>query len=282
MAMNKTTCAVAALAAILIPAASLAHHQWLLPSATVLSASDAWVTVDAAIANELFYFDHFPMRLTNLSITAPDGSSVEAESLSTGRYRSTFDVHLTQAGTYRIASLSRMMFASWEENGERKMWRGTEEDFEKEGPKDVAGLEKMRSSSRVEVFVTAGSPTKIEPAGSGLEMLPITHPNDLVNGETAELQMLIDGKPAKGLEVAIIPGGIRYRDQLNQIDVTTDDDGKFSVTFPEPGMYWIGASTGGQRRGPGGPGGPGGGPGGLRMPSGDRMSYSATLEVLPQ
>jgi hypothetical protein len=31
-----------------------AHRAWLLPSATVLSGTDAWVTVDAAISNDLF------------------------------------------------------------------------------------------------------------------------------------------------------------------------------------------------------------------------------------
>ena len=35
-----------------------AHRQWVLPSSTVLSAADPWVTVDAAVSNELFYFDH--------------------------------------------------------------------------------------------------------------------------------------------------------------------------------------------------------------------------------
>ena len=61
-----------ALAASLSPTLE-AHRQWMLPSSTVLSKTGAWVTVDAAVSNELFYFDHVPMRLNNLRITAPDG-----------------------------------------------------------------------------------------------------------------------------------------------------------------------------------------------------------------
>lgn len=36
--------------------------------------------------------------------------------------------------------------------------------------------------------------------------MPVTHPNDLVNGEAATFQMLLDGKPAAGLEVTVTKG----------------------------------------------------------------------------
>src|SRR3546814_13066559 len=43
---------------------------------------------------------------------APDGSEAAIENKATGRYRSTFDVHLTQKGTWRIASLSAGVMGS--------------------------------------------------------------------------------------------------------------------------------------------------------------------------
>ncbi|MFT4251420.1 MAG: DUF4198 domain-containing protein, partial [Caulobacter sp.] len=63
------TAATAALAAL--PLAAHAHRGWLVPSATVLSGDGAWVTVDAAVSNELFYPDHRPMRLDAVVITTP-------------------------------------------------------------------------------------------------------------------------------------------------------------------------------------------------------------------
>ena len=167
-------------------------------------------------------------------------------------------------------SMSKFVFASWEENGEQKRWRGSEEAFAKQVPADAKNLTKTKNNSRVETFVTAGSPTKIKPVGEGLEMVALTHPNDLVTGEAVEFQFLANGKPEAGLTVSLIPGGNRYRDQLHEQQFTTDGEGKIEVTFDEPGMYWINASKGGGRRGPGGPG-----------RGGDRMSYTATLEVLP-
>ncbi len=43
-----------ALAALMLPAAAQAHRQWMMPSSTTLSGSESWVTVDAAVSNDLF------------------------------------------------------------------------------------------------------------------------------------------------------------------------------------------------------------------------------------
>jgi hypothetical protein len=59
----------------------------MLPSSTVLS-TDGWITVDAAVSNELFYFDHVPLRLQSLMITGPDGAASRRRTpplVSTGR-----------------------------------------------------------------------------------------------------------------------------------------------------------------------------------------------------
>lgn len=253
---------------ILIVAAMMpslfAHRQWLLPSSTVLSAADPWVTVDAAVSNELFYFDHVPMRVGSLVVTGPDGATVAAENVATGKYRSTFDVHLREKGTYRIAMVNQMVMATWKEGGETKNWRGPAEGFAKAVPAGAAELKKTSMASRVETFVTAGKPTAgvLRATGVGLELAPVTHPNDLVAGEPATFQLLRDGKPAAGMEVTVIPGGIRYRDQLHEQKFVADAEGKFVVKFAGAGMYWLNAATGAR--------------------GGDRMSYAATLEVMPQ
>jgi uncharacterized GH25 family protein len=243
-----------------------AHRAWLLPSATVLSGNDPWITVDAAISNDLFYFEHNPMRLEGLKISAPDGSPAEAQNRSSGKFRSTFDVHLTQPGTYKLAVAGDALFARYEENGEAKRWRGTAQRL----PETAKNLQITQSQSRTEVFVTAGKPsaTVLKPTGAGLELEPVTHPNDLVSGETARFRLLLDGKPAAGVEVTVIEGGIRYRDQLKEVKTTTDRDGGFGVTWPKPGMYWLNASVQDDQSSVKG--------------AKRRASYTATLEVLPQ
>jgi uncharacterized GH25 family protein len=233
-------------------------------------------------------------------IQAPDGSKVEPQNVATGKYRSTFDVQLSQPGTYKIAQVGANGFANWTENGVARNWRGNLADMSKEVPEKAENLQVSRMNNRVEIFVTAGKPTRsvLEPTGLGLELVPVTHPNDLVTGEDAKFQFLLNGKPAADLEVTVIPGGIRYRDALMEAKYKTDGEGKFTVKFATPGMYWMNAAVGAGGRGPGGPGGPvgpgapsgprapggPGGPGGPagRMPAGDRSSYVAVLEVMAQ
>ena len=253
--------------ALALPLTASAHRAWMVPSFTVLSG-DAWVTVDAAISNELFYADHNPMRLDGVVVYAPDGSVDRTQNALTGKYRSTFDVQLSRPGTWKIASVSSNVTASWTQDGQVKRFRGSADDFAKQVPAGAADLKTIRGSNRNETFVTRDAPTDtvLKPTGKGLELVPVTHPNDLVAGEAATFKFLLDGKPAADLEVTLAPGNSRYRATPGDFKVKTGADGAFKVTFPEAGMYWLNATvrSGETGRGPGGPGGGGmGGMGGM-------------------
>lgn len=273
--------------AVCLPLSAQAHRAWMLPSATVFSGEDPWVTVDAAVSNDLFYFEHFPMRIegigaapeqpagqrprpaAQLQVFAPDGSEVKPQNGAIGRYRSTFDVHLEQKGTYKLAIASQGLFASYKENGEQRRWMGKKEDFAKQVPAKAEELKVTQSNNRMEVFVTSGNPTEgvLKPTGQGLELSAVTHPNDLFAGEAAEFVFLLDGKPAEGVEVSVIPGGNRYRDELGEIKLVSDAQGKVSVTWPTAGMYWLEAGIKTNK--------------GVAAPATERRAaYSATLEVL--
>lgn len=263
------TVALAAIAAV--PAG--AHRQWMLPSSTVLSGDDVWVTIDAAVSNDLFYFEHQPLRLDAVKAWAPDGTEAAIENKATGRYRSTFDVHLTQKGTWRIASVSDGLLGSYDLNGKtERLPRGTTAaNLAERLPAGATNVKTAESNNRNEVFVTVGEPTTtlFKPTGKGIELAPVTHPNDLITGETASFQFLFDGKPAAGLSVTVIPGGIRYRNQLGEVNLKTDAQGKVDVTWPEPGMYWVNVTTPQAEQ-------PEGAPPSIAR----RASYVTTLEVL--
>ncbi len=260
-----------ALLGLTLPFAAIAHKAWLLPSQTVLSGKAPWITVDAAVSNDLFYFNHVPLRTQGLVITAPDGSRVEAAHPATGKYRSVFDVELVQTGTYRIAVVNDAIIASWKENGEAKRWRGPAAELPGKIPANASEPKVTHGISRVETFVTNGNPdTKaLATSGSGMELQPITHPNDLFAGEEARFRLLVDGKPQAGIAVEIVRGGTRYRNAQDETTSTTDAKGEFAVTWPEPGMYWIEATLQDAHSA-------------VREASERRLTYVATLEVLPQ
>lgn len=263
------TVAIAAMAAV--PAS--AHRQWMMPSSTVLSGDDVWVAVDAAVSNDLFYFEHQPLRLDAVKAWAPDGTEVTIENKATGRYRSTFDVHLTQKGTYRIASVADMLMGSYDLNGKtERLPRGTTTaNLAERVPAGATNVRTAEANNRNEIFVTVGEPTTtlFKPTGKGIELVPVTHPNDLIAGEAATFQFLLDGKPAADLPVTVIPGGIRYRDQLGEMHLKTGADGKVEISWAEPGMYWLNVTTP-----------QAGGEEGAPPPIARRASYVTTLEVL--
>ena len=303
--MNRLLKWTALALAVSLPLSAQAHRAWMLPSATVLSGEEPWVTVDAAVSNDLFYFEHFPLQLegvgkplalpargpqaapaaaqgdkpaapapmrrpTNkLVILAPDGSPVEPQNGAVGRYRTTFDVQLTQKGTYKLAVANQGLMASWKENGVAHRWMGKLEDLSKSIPTQADELRVTQGSNRMEVFVTSGDTTTsvLKPTKVGLELVPVTHPNDLFAGETATFDFLLDGKPAADVDVTVIPGGNRYRDSTNELTLKTDSKGRLTVTWPAPGMYWLEAELRTDK--------------GVKKPVTERRAaYSATLEVL--
>ena len=249
-----------------------AHSLWLQPSSTILAKAQ-WITVDAAVSNDFFFYSAAPLALDNLTVTAPDGSTLAPENLLKGKLRSVFDLNLSQAGTYRIAVVNSGVMASYKLNGEMKRWRGTAESFAKEVPADAEELKVNESLGRIETFATVGKPSPVKAISKGLELVQIgaktSHPNDLVAGEAASFRLLLDGKPAANLAVTLVRGGTRYRNQLNEIKTSSDGDGKFSVTWPEAGLYFLEAETK---------------DGKTSVPAAKerRVTYAATLEVLPQ
>ena len=255
--------------ALSVPALSMAHDFWLLPSSTVLSGQDSWVTVDGAAGNDKFHFNHRPLRLTNLVITAPDGKTVEPKNVHAGELRSTFDVQLPQAGTYRIAVVNDGVMALWKENGENRRWVGNAAELAEKVPAKADDLRILQRASRAETFVTQGRPTPIDAPESGLGLRPLTHPNDLFAGEKAVFIVTLDGQSAPGIEVELVPGGQRYRNQVNQITTTTNENGEFEVTWPNAGQYWLHFEHRDQKTS-------------VPQAQSRNMTYAATLEVLPE
>ena len=255
-----------------------AHKPWLLPSSTQVEVGrdGAWLTVDAAISEGLFDIDHMPLKLDGIDITGPGGIKLAPENVNNGKLRNTFDLKLPKPGTYRIALLSQSVFGSYKDkDGNVKRFRGSEESLAKDVPADAAEVRLTRTDSRLETFVTSGEPTGdvLKPSGKGLELVPVTHPNDMRAGEKATWRFLLDGKPAANLGVSLIPGGVRYRGTLGEIRKSTDANGELSFELPAAGMYMVSSSW--PAAAPQAPGQP------PQMPP-RRATYAATLEILPQ
>jgi uncharacterized GH25 family protein len=253
----------------LVPGVSFAARAWILPSQTIVANSGGWVAFDAASADDLFSVNQGALPLDQLVVTTPDGAALEPQNSAKGRSRSIFDLELRKTGTYRVALAGDTVMARWEEEGKPKRWRGTPAEMATGIPANAAKLEVEQMQRRIETYVTVGAPSEVKPVGTGLELVPLTHPNDLYAGESARLKFLLDGKPAKDLEVEIVAGGTRYRDAPNETRIKTDKDGIVALTWPSAGLYWIDAAVEDEK---------------ATVPNVKKRhaTYNATLEVLTQ
>lgn len=301
-AFRYASALTAASALLALAPAAQAHRAWMVPSSTVLSGQKATVTVDAAISNTLFFPDHRPMGLDSISVTGPDGQPVALKNGSTGEVRSTFDVELTKPGTYRITQAQTggrrpgpgpggpgagpggpagpggmtmegpggPVMAQYKVGGTQHRWSGTVETVKAAIPAGATDVRISQNDGRkVETFVTLGAPSEdvFKPTGKGLELQPVTHPNDLVAGEKAKFRFLLDGKPAAGVEVAVAEGASRYSERAEETAYKSGADGVVEIAWPHAGMFWLEASA--------------------KSPLGDipnatrNAGYIATFEVLP-
>jgi uncharacterized GH25 family protein len=111
----------------------------------------------------------------------------------------------------------------------------------KELPKGAENVLTTQGRNRAFAFVTVNKPTDnvVKPSGEGLEFTLDRHPADIVAGEIVTMTLLVNGKPAAGVELDLSRDGELYRNEPGRVHYTTDKTGNFSFTAPDAGRYLI-------------------------------------------
>lgn len=277
---------LAATISTMLATPALAHRQWLLPSTTTVAGTSEYVTVDAAVSNDLFYADHMAMDPAQVSAWTPDGAPATVENGAKGRYRGTFDVAINKSGTWKIGMERTSVMGTFMLNGEQ--WRvggrgrpagapgapggpgapamtpamapapaggpgagapGGQPMRSVATPADIpAGATDVKLTetlARNFIYVTSDAPTRtvLAPVGKGLEFDPVSHPDELVSNEEATFRFLVDGKPAAGINISLVPGGKKYREAEDAQELVTGADGTIKVKWPVAGWYWLNANA---------------------------------------
>ncbi|OBT04189.1 hypothetical protein A9267_18015 [Shewanella sp. UCD-FRSSP16_17] len=253
--------AVVVIASVFAVFTSTAHERFILPSHTLLSGeAPQSITVLASISNDIFHPDRplgdsgsgrdvgeLKEYFANLEYTviAPDGKvSLDTQWAAYSRM-SVADVTLAHEGTYRVGLVQPDVFMTTFVNAEgqpARLWGPSPEI-----PAGATKVVRRTTASRVETFVTLNSVTQqaIAPTGTGVEIVSKkNHPNDLFANETAQFQLLFNGKPlTTNTKVKLIKAGTRHRNDRDEQILDVSQNGDISFTPSQAGFYLLIAET---------------------------------------
>ncbi|WP_440886603.1 DUF4198 domain-containing protein [Vibrio campbellii] len=252
----KTKMKVVALASVMamgLAAATTAqaHPRWVLPSHfTVSKEGGDWLTFDVTASHGTFVFDK-PAGSEQAFVIMPDGRSERPNFVVRGKRRSMFDFYFEEEGTHKVAINNQPSYYTQYKAGRRdtvKWAKASKADRASVIPEKARDVVTQLSYTRAESYVTVGMPTEkaLELEGKLLEMKPLTHPSDIIEGEEVIFQFFFNGEPQQGVTAEITREGTLYRNHQEQIDVVSDKDGKITFTPELAGRYLMKANYKGE------------------------------------
>lgn len=226
-----------------------AHDCWILPNefnASAKGSKGVWITSDVTAGNQVFVFDK-PFGSEDIEIITPEGKKDYPSSSYRGGRKSVFDYQLLQSGTYRFQKeVSAKYYSQYKVKGSDKPVRSRTDKLTTKAmmPNGAYDLQGTLYFSRVETYVTLNKPneTAFKPTGQYLELLPVTHPADIIENNEATFQFLFKGKAIKNVEISVVREGTLYRNQIEAIEVKSDNQGLIQFTPPKAGRYLLHAT----------------------------------------
>lgn len=262
---------VLALIGLVAASSAHGHRLWLLPNAVHSEGRNETVVVDAVASEDLFVHE-LPLPLGTVTIVDPRGREIQPIATINAKNRNSLEIKLDASGAYRASNLRDFAFARYKLDGEQKSWRGKPDELATVLPAAATEVSATVMKIRSETFFSKDTTTvpHFAALGQGIELQPLTPVTDLSDGERSRFRVYLDGKPAAGVAVSLLRGGNRHRYKMGEVTLQTDAAGEFTVTWPEPGVWWMGISNGDPDA-----------RGSLQRPA-LRQGYSATFEVLPR
>ncbi|MCA2442104.1 MULTISPECIES: DUF4198 domain-containing protein, partial [Vibrio] len=200
-----------------------------------------WLTFDVTASHGTFVFDK-PAGSEQAFVIMPDGRSERPNFVIRGKRRSMFDFFFVEEGTHKVAINNEPSYYTQYKAGRRdtvKWVRANKAERADVLPEKTRDVVTQLSYTRAESYITVGKPTEkaLEIEGKLLELKPLTHPSDIIEGEAVTFQFFFDGKPQQGVTAEITREGTLYRNHQEQIDVVSDKDGKITFTPDVAGRY---------------------------------------------
>lgn len=221
-----------------------AGSSWLKPGEFTLGMSDRALWVDFDMAHADYVFDSGrAFKASSVWITSPKGLSSEPASLFYGRRKASFEFEFSDSGTYKIEAISGPALHSRRPASKAPVTSKPASSVSKASKKEAAPKRKSRPPTkffnRLTTYITINGPTDSVIGSDGvlLEVLPLTHPADIVEGEIATFKVLYDGLPLADVEVSLLQSGGRYSNRSLETKYSTDSKGDISLKPGSAGVY---------------------------------------------
>ncbi|MBL4630036.1 MAG: DUF4198 domain-containing protein [Paraglaciecola sp.] len=225
------------LGSIFLSTACLGHTPYLKPLSFEPSRSGI-VTLDASFA-EKFFVPDVAFANSIYLVSKPDGKTTTPDYISQLKTRVVVEHKLEDVGTYRFSTGKRLgkVFKSYELDGKRHSMKNPAEPI----PKGAKLLSFFQSLTLAETYVSKGAPNDVvfSAYNTGLEFVPVSHPNDLFVNETFEFTSLFDGKPVDGLKVQVFLAKDQFTDEKPTFELISNAQGGLSFTPSVAGTYLL-------------------------------------------
>lgn len=231
----KRSLLAAALAVLAVPVA--AHTPYLAP-ASFQARAGGTVTLDASFS-EAFFVPEAAFDDSHFTITGPDGKQVTPERVVPLRTRVVVEHALPKdaKGTYRFSTGERLgaVFRTWEIDGRKVSSRDAAEKV----PAGAKVISNFQSRIRAETYLTVGAPDRgaLRPYDQGLELVPVTHPDDLFSNEPVEFELRFDGKPLADTPVNINEAVWSSDRKPREVELRSDAQGRVRWAQPASGTW---------------------------------------------
>lgn len=227
--------------AVAINSQASAHSRWLLPSHYTLSSEQGeWIALDATASNEVFYVDK-ALSIDSLTILTPSGKTAHPSSTYKAHRKSVADYFVKENGTYKITNnAAASYFSSYKVADKRHRARVNKVELKALTPNNATDVLTTYGLTRVETYITMNNPTEnyaIE--GKFLELVPKTHPAEIIETEEATFAFTYHGNAQAGVEVEVMRDGARYRNSPEVVKLVTNSKGEITFTPKQAGRYLL-------------------------------------------
>ncbi|MBL4826282.1 MAG: DUF4198 domain-containing protein [Spongiibacteraceae bacterium] len=221
--------------AVFFSALSIQAHTPYVAPLTFEPVMGNMASFDAAFA-EHFFIAEKAFDNSEFQITTPAGKTISPDSVTRLKTRVVIEHQLKDEGTYRLTTGARVgaEFYIYELEGKEKRAM----DPKKPLPKGAKIKQHFRSITRADTYISNKKPnnTALKVEQIGLQLLPLTNPNEVFAEEVFQLKLLHDGKPLSKHELLAYPASTKNKPI--PLAFESNKNGVIHVTLPQ-GKYLL-------------------------------------------